>query len=237
MKNKLIKTAFLEIKARKKIFISIMFMSLLGVGFFAGIKATSPAMKDTIDSYYQELNMYDIELMSSLGINDDVLDKIKEIPNVESVSGIMTSDVIASYNDKKAVLKVHSITDDINKLHLVEGRLPENSLECVLDERFKKSNLEFRIGDYIEIDNNLFKNKKLKVVGIVNSPIYISAVRGSTTLGTGTIDYFMYVPKDNFMVQNIYTSAYIKINTSNKTYSSKYLTDVDLVIEELKKID
>ena len=84
MKLKLLKTAFLEIKARKKIFISLLFMSFLGVGFFAGIKATSPDMKNTLESYFNDLNIYDIEMTSSMFTTQDK-DEILKIEGVKDV--------------------------------------------------------------------------------------------------------------------------------------------------------
>lgn len=237
MKRKLLKTAFLEIKIRKKIFISILCMSLLGVGFFAGIKSTSPAMKNTIDAYYKELNMYDIEVISPTGFVSSSFDQFESIEKIEKIEGVISYDTFASYNDKKPVVKLYSITNSLNKLNLVEGRMPEDVSECVIDERFKKSNEEFEIGDYIEIESQLVKNKKLKIVGIVNSPLYISAVRGSTTLGTGTIDYFLYMPKDNFIYQDVYTSMYVKVDTKYKTNTSEYDEDVSKVVEKIKNKD
>lgn len=85
MKSKLLKTAFLEIQSRKKIFISILFMALLGVGFFSGIKATAPSMKNTLNSYYTDLNMYDIEVLSLSGINDSLVDSLSKIDGISGV--------------------------------------------------------------------------------------------------------------------------------------------------------
>ena len=53
MKRALVKDSVKQIKNTLKRFISILMMAFLGVGFFAGIKATSPDMIDTIDRYYK----------------------------------------------------------------------------------------------------------------------------------------------------------------------------------------
>ena len=78
MKSKLLKTAFMEILDRKKIFLSILFMSLLGVGFYSGITASAPNMKKTASSYYEDQNLYDIELISQNGFDESDINIYKE---------------------------------------------------------------------------------------------------------------------------------------------------------------
>ena len=60
MKKALMKDSIKEIKNTYKRFLSILLMAFLGVGFFAGIKATSPDMVNTIDKFYKDQNVYDI---------------------------------------------------------------------------------------------------------------------------------------------------------------------------------
>lgn len=237
MKLKLLKTAFLEIKARKKIFISLLFMSFLGVGFFAGIKATSPDMKNTLESYFNDLNIYDIEMTSSMFTTQDK-DEILKIEGVKDVELGISYDDIATYDDKNPVVKIYSILDDMNQLNLVDGRMPENYDECVIDEKILTNDTDFSIGNYIEVTDryNLLKTKKLKVVGIVNSPLYISTVRGNTNLASGTIDYFLYIPKDNFLSNNIYTNMYITIDSNKATYSNSYIKQVNNIENQIKEI-
>ncbi len=237
MKLKLLKTAFLEIKARKKIFISLLFMSFLGVGFFAGIKATSPDMKNTLESYFNDLNIYDIEMTSSMFTTQDK-DEILKIEGVKDVELGLSYDDIATYDDKNPVVKIYSILDDMNQLNLVDGRMPENYDECVIDEKILTNDTDFSIGNYIEVTDryNLLKTKKLKVVGIVNSPLYISTVRGNTNLASGTIDYFLYIPKDNFLSNNIYTNMYITIDSNKATYSNSYIKQVNNIENQIKEI-
>ena len=66
MKKALYKDAIKEIKNTYKRFISILLMAFLGVGFFAGIRATSPDMVNTLHTYYEAQNVYDIQVLSFL---------------------------------------------------------------------------------------------------------------------------------------------------------------------------
>ena len=79
MKKALLKDAFKEIKTSYKRFISILCMALLGVGFFAGLRATSPDMVDSVDAYYKNQKMYDIQVISTVGLTEDDINSIKQI--------------------------------------------------------------------------------------------------------------------------------------------------------------
>ena len=92
MKKALLKDSFKEIKNTYKKFISIALMAFLGVGFFAGIRATSPDMVDTIDKYYKNQNVYDIQVVSTLGLTNDDIEELSKIPNIETVVGSYEKD-------------------------------------------------------------------------------------------------------------------------------------------------
>ena len=118
MKKSLIKDSLREIKKTYKRFISILLMAFLGVGFFAGIRASSPDMIDTIDTYYKNQNVYDIQVVSTLGLTKEDVDAISKIENVENVSGTFETDGQIEIENKEVVAKVMSlvfrIVDDTN---------------------------------------------------------------------------------------------------------------------------
>ena len=238
MKSKLLKTAFMEIIDRKKIFLSILFMSLLGVGFYSGITASAPNMKKTANSYYIDQNLYDIEIISPTGLTNEDIEKYKEIDNVKLIEPNISYDKLVNYKDKVFATKIYRQTTDINKLKINDGRLPKDENECVIDSKILKENKDFKIGDYIEIEDNenLLKVKKLKVVGLVSSPLYISDARENTNLLSGTIDYFIYLPKENFNY-DIYTSLYLDVDTKEEAYTKEYDKIIEKTEKEIEKID
>ena len=243
VKKALLKDTFKEITKTYKRFISILLMALLGVGFFAGLRASSPDMVDSIDSYYKNQNVYDIQVMSTLGLTNDDINAISQIENVESVYGTYSRDGIIKTNEKEIVSKILCI-DDVNIPVLVEGNMPQNANECVVERSFLIGT-DKKIGDYIEIEtektegeeNEYLKNKNLKIVGVVDSPLYISRERGSTKLGTGTINYFIYVSKEN-VNSEVYTEIYVKLKDSNKykTASNKYEDYVEETKDKIEEI-
>ena len=150
VKRALLKDTFKEIVKSYKRFISILLMALLGVGFFAGLRASSPDMVDSIDTYYKNQNVYDIEIMSTLGLTNDDINTLSNIENVENVYGTYSKDGTIKTTDKEIVSKILCV-DDVNKPVLVEGSMPENVDECVVEEGFLKET-DKKIGDTIEIE-------------------------------------------------------------------------------------
>lgn len=243
MKKALRKDTFKEIKKSYKRFISILLMAFMGVGFFAGVRATSPDMKLTLDKFLDTRNVYDIRLMSTLGLTEDDINEIIKLDNVERAIGIYSEDVFISFKGEENVVKVYEIKEKINDIEILDGNLPQNVDECIIEpEMYIDRNI--KLGDYIEIkevleeeEESSFKNQKLKVVGIAKSPLYISEDRGTTTLGTGKISYFIYVNQEN-IISDIYTEINISVKDSKSllTFSENYNDKIDTVIDELEKI-
>ena len=231
--KKLYKEFFVSIRKSFKRFLSITLIVLLGVGFFAGIRATSPDMKDTLSRYYKKNNMYDIELMSNYGISQDDISKIRD--KGYDIEGSISFDVVVNNDDSLYAVKVMSYdkNNDINKLVLLEGKMPSNSDECVIERNDYTE--DYKIGDSIYLDSDDVKNKELKIVGIVKSPLYVSDERGSTNLLTGKINYYLYTDISNFNA-DVYTEAYIDIDSDNDIFDSKYEDEVDDYEKKLEDV-
>ena len=184
MKKALYKDTAMEIKNTYKRFLSIMLIVLLGVGFFVGIKAASPDMKKTLDKYFDDQNVMDIQVISTLGLTDSDKEALKNIEGVERVEASYQLDGILNSGEEEVVVKLETIPTDINRLVIEDGRLPENSNECVVENRFLIVT-EHKIGDTVEVitdkiqdddgnEKEALKKNKLKIVGTVSSPLYIS---------------------------------------------------------------
>ncbi len=248
MKNVLLKDSIKEIKNTYKRFISILLMAFLGVGFFAGIRAASPDMLDTFDKYYDDQSVYDINILSTLGLTNDDIEKLEQIENVESVYGVYEKDAIIDISNKEYITKIISM-ENINIPQLIEGKFPENEDECVVEESFLTSTNK-KIGDTIQLqveksktddgeEIEYLKNNELKIVGTIISPLYISRDRGTSKLGAGKVNYYMYVNKNNINDKDIYTGIYIKVKDAEKltTSSTKYedcISNVESEIENIK---
>ena len=249
MKSALLKDSIKEIKNTYKRFLSILVMAFLGVGFFAGMRAASPDMVDTIDQYYKESQVYDIKILSTLGLTNDDIDAISEIDEIENTVGTYETEGKIEIDNKEIITKIMSV-EKLNKPILLQGNLPKTQNECVVEDSFLTANHK-SIGDTIEVEAEKTKNDEgeeveylnkniLKIVGTVKSPLYISRDRGTSSLGSGKIDYYIYVPKENIKANEIYTNIYIKLkNSENYTTSSEkyeeYIAEVKEKIEAIKE--
>lgn len=226
MKKLLKETIVCMVKTSKR-FLSILIIVLLGVGFFAGIRAVSPDMEKTLDSYYDETNTYDIMITSNYGVSDAILNQLEEEYDIE---GTYNFDAITTKKDDYATkILSYDKNSKLNQPKLIKGKMPEQENEVVVDNDYKDI---IKIGDEITIDSPLVKEKTLTVTGYVESPLYISTERDSTNLLSGTIDYYLYMPTEN-IISPQKTTAYIKLNTTESRFTKDYEKEIK---KEKKKI-
>lgn len=244
MKRTLLKDSLKEIKKSFKRFLSILLMSLLGVGFFCGLRAASPDMKATIDKYYDDANFYDIQILSTLGLTDDDVTSLENVDGIEKAYPNFSKDVKLVENNLEYVLNVSELNNEVNTVKLVKGELPKNANECLVESSLLLK-LDKKIGDKIKIEEilsddeeNSFINNELTVTGTIESPLYISRERGTSTLGSGKINYYMYVPKENIK-SDIYTSIYLKVANAKElnTTSEEYKNIVESAKERIEEIE
>lgn len=235
--NILFKYSIKEIFVNRKRFISIMLMALLGVGFFAGLVASGPDMRDSLDKFLDDTNTYDINIVSTLGLTNEDVDEIKKIKNTENVHGIYSKDISFKTDDKEFIFKAIEYSEKINTPILLDGKLPENNNECLVEQDFLIDS-GFKIGDNIKIDeDDELKANSFKIVGSVKSPIYVSMERGTTSLGDGTIDYYLYLNKDVFDM-DYYPNIYLNVNSAKieKITTNKYNELVENVYKDIESI-
>ena len=246
MKRSLIKNNLKEISKTRRRFISILIMAFLGVGFYAGLSASSPDMLDSLDSYTDNNKMYDINVISTLGLTDEDINAIKQIDGIDEVYGMQTKDVLATINEKEDVCKIIEYNPNINLPTVVAGKMPENSNECLLDKRYSiTENVDDLIGKKLTIENTdknedetpVVTQKELTIVGIADTPTYISSERGNTSIGNGSIKYFIYT-KDDVINLDYYTEICATVKDARKyvTNSDEYLNTVNPVISKLEAI-
>ena len=220
-------------------YLAILAIIALGVGFFSGLKVTKPGMVETGNKYLREHNFYDFRLLSSIGFDADAVEEMRKQEHVLAADGSYYEDMIYEDADgKEKVLRAQSITEHVNTLELRDGRMPEADDECVVDAyQFKGQDI---IGQEIEIaDSNTqdtkdaFAHKKYKVVGTVNSPIYINIERGTTDLGNGRISAFIFIPEGGFSF-DAYKEIYVQSQDSYDIYTDAYDDFIDDVTPDME---
>lgn len=242
MKKKALKKEFrTEVRKSLNRFLSILFIVALGVSIFAGVHASAPDMRATGDYYFDQTSLMDLRVISTLGITEDDLASIGEIEGIQSVYGSYMEDVYCQEADSQEVLHFEAMLDGINELTVEEGRLPENPGECFLDSEYAHE-FGYEVGDVLEIqaeseDDSTLIRKKFTITGYGYSPIYISFVRGSTTLGTGSLSGFVYVLPEEFDSE-AYSIAYMHVEGAKEQmeFTEGYDELVDAVYDRLEGI-
>ncbi|MBU3106808.1 FtsX-like permease family protein [Clostridium gasigenes] len=238
MKNALLKDTFREIKKSFGRFVSIFAIVTLGVAFFAGIKAAAPDMRITADKYYDDYNFMDFRLLSTLGFNENDIDKIKKYENIEGIFPTSSMDVLTTINNNELVLKIHALPknnlsndnkDYINRPKIVEGRLPENPGECVIGKGDIRE-ADVKIGSKLKITSGTnddisksFKIDEFQVVGIVETPYYLTFEKGTSNIGNGRVSNFIMISEKDMKI-DCYKEVLITIKDAKKlnSFNKKY---------------
>lgn len=240
MKNAMQKDFWREIKHTRSRFFSIMILVALSVAFLSGLKATAPDMKRTGDDYLDSLHLADIQVLSTLGLTDDDITSLRAQDKVEDAEGEYVIDAFASSDSLDAVVKVLSLTGrGINEVLLRDGRMPERADECVVEENML-SLMSISIGDTITLTpgddlSDVLSQNTYTVVGTVRSPVYLAVERGTSTLGSGTVKAYLYLPREAFTL-DYYTAAYVRVSGAEEmtAFYDDYDDYIDAVIDELE---
>lgn len=242
-KKALRKDFYMEIRRSLGRFMSIFFIVAIGCAFFSGIRASEPDMRYSGDAYFDDKNMMDIEVISTLGLTEDDLHAIEDVDGVAAVEGSYSVDVLCSEGDNQIAVHVMSLMPTMNQVQLEAGRLPEAENECAVDvDYLDESSLE--IGDEITFSSgsdddiiDTLKTDTFTITGAVSSPNYIAFQRGSTTIGNGTVTAFIVVPADSFSL-DVYTEIYAQVDGAKEmtAFTDEYDERIQQVMDAIEAI-
>ena len=228
------KDIFREIKATRNRFISLLMISLLGAFVVVGIHATAVHMRDAADAAYRRANLYDLQLRHPMGFNRDAVDIVLEAPGVETVMPTNIVDVYTYVRGTRRAMRTYALPvsaysaigdleaeSAINIPTLVEGRLPANPNEIAVERRFLREG-GFAINDEVNLSlldtgifTAIFAYENFIITGVVTSPLYLTGVRGNTTLGDGTLRYYAYLhPSAYNNIEPAHTDIYVIMSGS-----------------------
>ena len=232
-------------------FLAIAGIVALGCGFYAGLRMTAPDMDLSADAYYDETQLMDVRVVSTMGLARADLDALRAVEGVEEVEGAFECDVLADIGDEQYAVRMHSLPyvtaplpadeagsvqeafpvvqteqqavevlarpSSLNRLQLHEGRWPTASGECVVSsDRVMSSPTE--LGDTVRVVegaqdvDDMLRVREYTIVGYASSPLYVSSTAmGATSLGSGSVEQFMYVPAGDFAADLPFTEAYLLV--------------------------
>ena len=248
-----IKMFFREFKSSIGRFAAIFGIVALGVGLLSGLLVTTPNMHESVDDYYDSNNTADIFIKATMGLTEDDLDKVEKNEHVKEIMPAFAIDKLLDLNKKEVIAaKIYGLplldAEDevvVNKLDLLEGRMPENNRECLV-ERKSPYIKGIKIGSNLKIskDNedyedteDIYDVEEYTVVGIVGNSFHFSQERESTNIGSGKLDTIIYVDKTSYALEE-FTDFYITLEDAMEmnSFSSKYKDYTENVVEELEDL-
>ncbi|MGN0155414.1 MAG: FtsX-like permease family protein [Lachnospiraceae bacterium] len=230
------KSTFREIKSSFGRYMAILLIVALGVGFFSGLKVAYEAMVHTADCYFKDKNFYDYHLLSTIGFDEDTADSLEQEDGVRAAEGTKSLDIlVTTEKGTEEVVKTLSLPEKVNVPELTAGRMPEKENECLADEHhYKESDIGKKLvlsKSNDEEDLDKFAVKEYTIVGLVRSPLYTLYDRGTTSVGDGMLDAFLYIPKNAYDM-DYDTDIYVVFDQDTAIYSEEY----DDFIEEKEDI-
>ncbi len=234
-------------------FLSILFIVALGAGFMAGLAATSPDMYDTADSYMDEYRWYDVDIKSTLGFSDSDIDALSRLGISDAMQPAAVMDMVLAKEDVSYTARVFGILDDeaqtdINRFCLMEGRLPQDASECVIQSTSGGYSEKMpALGEVLTLspDNadydalqGMVDRTYMTVVGIAESPMCISVEPDSTNVGSGSIGLDVFIMED-FFTLDYPTDIFITVSGAAElnTFSDEYDEKIDGAVRSIEGIE
>ena len=236
-------------------FIAIAAIVALGVGLLSGLMAMPIDMRTTIDEYFDRQNMHDLRIVSPLGLTDDDVAAIAAVDGVDEVMPAYMTDMFVDAGEKKNIVtRIHSLPTGqieekepenyLNRLDVVEGRLPIQRNECVLVEgNVIDGTGPLSVGNTLTIAatngdvSGTLADTEFKIVGIVRTSYYFSVDRESATIGDGTVALKMYVGEESFS-QEAYSEIFATVAGAQalNSASDEYQAAVDAVADRVEAV-
>lgn len=220
-------------------YIAIATIIALGTALFVGLRSTKMDMVATGQAYTDSQNMFDLRFISTYGWEPEQVEEIAALEALEDVEAVFYADLIAQSQKSgdALVYRFYTIPESINRLVLLEGRMPEKANECLADG--SRNDASF-IGTKVTVspensDDALdqLEQTEFTVVGLVSSPLYMDTNRGNTSVGSGSIANFFFVPAEAFDI-SYYPEVHATIAGDYQIYSQEYNDAMEQTADLLK---
>lgn len=212
-------------------FIGITFLMAVSAFTFIGLKMAGPDMKNTAQTYYQEVNLADLTVSSNYGLDKNDTQTIKNQAKKATLDFGYLQD--ATINNSKTSLRVLSESKNISTSQLISGNFPKKDNQIAISYLLRN---KYHIGEWITLnEHSNLKNSRFKIVGFIRPSEYTDKSNlGQTNVGTGQLSGVAIVKKSAFKAQS-YSIARIRFNKTKELdpYSSTYQKFIDNKKERL----
>lgn len=239
MNKQTAKLTIREIKGSFGRYMAIFAIIALGAGLFVGLRMSKPDFIKTYDRYLHETNFYNFRLVSTLGLTQDDVDEVLKLDGVKDAEGVVSADFLYNQGDDKSiVIAAQEIPEKINLIDLKAGRMPQKGNECLADpEMYTQDD----IGKTVKLSKqnseqimDTFAYDEYTIVGLTDSVLYINLERGSSTLGSGSVEGYIYLPSDGFSV-DYFTDIYVTVDAEGYVYSDEYKDNAKTYVKPLEQ--
>ena len=230
------------IRGNLKRFVAIVVITILGTAMFSGLKAGCDDLRTAADDFYDSQQLFDMRVLSTLGITQDDVDTLAGIEGVAHAEGGYAETAHVKVAGERASVDVKALSDSgINEPYLVEGELPDSAGEVAVTRGYLKDS-GAAIGDTLTIEdaedetNEVFERRDYTIVGAVIDPMEVNNAEGSMSFrAASSSDYAFFVTQDD-VVADTFTVAYVRLVGADEVlcYSDEY---DDIVSQVTDRID
>lgn len=230
------------IRGNLKRFVAIVVITILGTAMFSGLKAGCDDLRTAADDFYDSQQLFDVRILSTLGITQDDVDTLAGIEGVAHAEGGYAETAHVKVAGERASVDVKALSDSgINEPYLVEGELPDSAGEVAVTRGYLKDS-GASIGDTLTIEdaedeaNEVFERRDYTIVGAVIDPMEVNNAEGSMSFrAASSSDYAFFVTQDD-VVADTFTVAYVRLVGADEVlcYSDEY---DDIVSQVTDRID
>lgn len=238
MKRAYWKDILRTIKNEKKRFICIALITALGVTMMCGLRAGCEDLRYSADRFFDEQNLFDIRILSTLGITEEDLDALGNLDSISVVDGGYSETAYTLNDDVKESIEVCTLsTQGMNQPYLTDGRMPETENEILITENFLHET-DKKIGDQIilEESSDALPIKEYTITGTFVNAMDINSTEGSMGFrSTAATDYVGYVTIDA-VDTDVYTVLYLKAEglEALNCYTDDYSERIDQIVDQIE---
>ncbi len=220
-------------------YIAIVMIIALGAALFVGLLMTKEDMVATGQVFMDEQNMFDLRLMNSYGWTREHLGEISQFDGIVDAEAVEYMDLIARKGDAEedSVYRFLTIPETVNRIALRGGRMPQNPQECLAEGFHADDSI---LGQQVVIQPTNEEDalesvteRTLTIVGYVATPLYLDMNRGTTSVGSGSLAGFFYVPAGVLDMEYI-PEINVTLNGAYDIYSDAYNDAMEAAADALE---
>lgn len=225
----------------KKRYVSMMIISALGVTMLTGLKAGCVDLRLSADQFYDESKLYDIQVLSTLGLDQTDVEALSNLEGVHAAVGSNQETAYIQVNDHQETIELRALNEQgINEPYVWKGVLPKQKQEIAVSEKYCKHSGK-QIGDKLMLDvkdkdSTNLKQQEFWITAIMLDPTNISVDEGAASFrSTSSVDDVFFVSPEA-IEQDIYTSIYLILSDTSElqSYSDTYKEKVREIIKQIE---